>query len=242
MKRRRFILIILTLVAVHLSLLGISYAGNGKKILGERYLRMIFKDFVCRQTSSSEDDVIISRFRAYGKLNVPDGTVQYNIFRKNRGPLAGLVRLVMIVKVDGIPMSRIQMAGWVDIFRNVVCAARNIKRGHIITRDDIYLDRRNISRISDKVITQMDKVIGMVAKHNIREDISLKEWMIERPAIVKKGDIVTIVAQKGPLKITVPGRVLEKGFSGDVIRVENVMSRKEIFAKVVNNKTVMVEF
>jgi len=66
--------------------------------------------------------------------------------------------------------------------------------------------------------------------------------MLERSPILKKGDMVTIVAESDDLKVTVPGRVLEKGYLGELIEIQNVMSRKKIYARVVNSSIVIVDF
>jgi len=42
--------------------------------------------------------------------------------------------------------------------------------------------------------------------------------------------------------VTAPGRVLMKGCTGEIIKVQNLMSKMNIYATVVNNSTVMVEF
>ena len=124
----------------------------------------------------------------------------------------------------------------------MVCTSRNLKRGDIIEKDDVYLTKRNVSRLSPKVLTHMDKAKGLRAKHNIKADTCLKEWMLEKTPVVERGDIIMISAESGDLKVTVPGKVLQKGCPGDLIRVQNLMSKKYIYAKVVNGSTVMVEF
>jgi flagella basal body P-ring formation protein FlgA len=50
------------------------------------------------------------------------------------------------------------------------------------------------------------------------------------------------MAESDDLKVTVPGRVMEKGYLGELVRVQNAMSKKEIYARVINNLTVMVRF
>jgi flagella basal body P-ring formation protein FlgA len=88
----------------------------------------------------------------------------------------------------------------------------------------------------------MDDAVGRIAKHSIRQDTWLKEWMVERRPTIARGDVVTILAESGDLRVTVPGRVLEKGYKGALIRVQNVMSKKEIYATVLDGSTVTVEF
>ena len=102
--------------------------------------------------------------------------------------------------------------------------------------------KRNISHLSSKILTDMDAIIGFMAKHNVKKDTSLKEWMFERFPIVDKGDIVTILAESGDLRVTAPGRVLMKGYEGELVKVQNLMSKKEIYAKVVNGSMVTVDF
>jgi flagellar basal body P-ring formation protein FlgA len=57
-----------------------------------------------------------------------------------------------------------------------------------------------------------------------------------------KGDIVTIIAESGDIKVTAPGKVLMKGYVGELVKVQNLMSKKEIYAKIVNGSMVAVDF
>jgi flagella basal body P-ring formation protein FlgA len=66
--------------------------------------------------------------------------------------------------------------------------------------------------------------------------------MLEKTPVVERGDVVTIMAAGGNLQVTVPGIVKETGFEGDLVKVQNSMSRKEIFARVVDSSTVAVHF
>jgi flagella basal body P-ring formation protein FlgA len=88
----------------------------------------------------------------------------------------------------------------------------------------------------------MKKALGLMARHRVKEHTCLKSWMLERVPIVKRGDMVTILAESSGLKVTVPGRSLERGYKGELIRVQNVMSKKRIYARVVNHVTVKVDF
>jgi len=80
----------------------------------------------------------------------------------------------------------------------------------------------------------MDKAEGLRAKHNIKADTCLKEWMLEKAPVVEKGDLITIYAESADLKVTAPGRVLMKGCIGEIIKVQNLMSKMNIYATVVN--------
>lgn len=208
----------------------------------EERFRELLMDYLCLRLEKGASDIAISRFKVVGNRPVPQGKLHFEVFQKDKTGLAGYVRVVALVNVDGVTRTKVRLSCWVDIFDPVVCITRNLKRGEIIEDDDLYLARKNISHLSPRILTDMSKVVGLMVKHNVREDACLKEWMLERPPIVRKGDMVTILAESDELRLTVPGMVLEKGYLGERVRVRNVMTRKEIYAKIINTSTAVVDF
>jgi flagella basal body P-ring formation protein FlgA len=173
---------------------------------------------------------------------IPVGTISFHPYQKGKRRLEGYISLIVVVEINGVVKNKVKLSGWVDIFQPVVCASRDLKRGERIEKDDLYFVKRNISHISSKILTDMNKVIGLIAKHNVKKDTSIKEWMFEKCPIMDKGDIVTIIAESGDIKVTAPGKVLMKGYVGELVKVQNLMSKKEIYAKIVNGSMVAVDF
>ena len=202
----------------------------------------IFSAYVRKQSGRRGSDVSVSRVKIMGNGPVPAGKVTFQLFKKNQRKLEGQVSLTGLVSVDGVEARKVRISGWVDVFESVVCVSRNIKRGEILQEDDLYLSRKNISRLPSNTLTEKGKAIGLMVKHQIKAETPLKEWMLERAPIVKRGDMVTILAESGALRASVPGKILEKGYKGKLVRVQNTMSRRKIYAKVINDATVMVDF
>lgn len=219
-----------------------AIASRGYQSIPAATFHEIFVEYLCRRLGKDKSDIMVSRFKVIGNRPVPQGEIHFQVFQKDKRRLAGFVRLVALCSVNKVVKSEIKISGRVDIFESVVCTGRNLKKGEIIEKDDLYVARRNIAHLSPDIVTDMTKALGLMTKHNIREDTCLKEWMLERSPILKKGDMVTIVAESDDLKVTVPGRVLEKGYLGELIKIQNVMSRKKIYARVVNSSTVIVDF
>jgi len=208
----------------------------------EDKFREIFQKYLYRNLNNQGCDVMISRLRITGNVPVPDGTISFQEYQKGKRRFEGQVSLIVVVKINDVVKNKVKLSGWVDIFQPVVCASRDLKRGERISKEDLYFVKRNISHISSKILTDMNKIIGFMAKHNVKKDSSLKEWMFEKYPIVDKGDIVTIVAESGDIKVTAPGKVMMKGYADELVKVQNLMSKKEIYAKVVNGSTVAVDF
>jgi flagellar basal body P-ring formation protein FlgA len=221
---------------------GRDIVRQGDQEIPESQLREIFHAYFCRNLNIKKADVEISRLNISGNVPVPSGKISYRLFQKGQRKFEGYVSVVAVIKVDDVVRNKVKISGWVDIFKYVVCASRDIERGEKINEDDLCMVKRNLSHLSAKILTDKNEVIGLIAKHNIKADTSLKEWMVERAPVVERGDIVTILAESGDLLVTVPGKVLMKGFSGELVKVQNLMSKKEIFAKVVNHSMVSVTF
>jgi flagella basal body P-ring formation protein FlgA len=207
----------------------------------EDSIREAFYEYLQRQLGKERSEIAVSKLQIQGNRPIPAGNVSFQLFQKDKRKLTGYVRIVAVVRVNGEVKNEIQLSGWVDVFESVVCATRNIEKGEIIDKKDLYLARSNISYLSTDVIKDISKAAGLQVKHRIRKDALVKRWMLEKPAIVDRGDMVTILAENGALRVTVPGMVLEKGYEGKLVRVQNAMSRKVIYAKVVDNLTVKVD-
>jgi len=212
------------------------------RVIPEARLRKLFNDYVCDRLGKDPADAILSRFKVSGNRPVPSGHQEYRVFQKSKGAPKGHVRLTVIVSVDGISRGEVALSGWVDAFGPVVCTVRSMQKGEIVREGDIYIARKNLSRLPANTLTNQGRAIGLVLKNNVDSNTCLKKWMLKRNPTVDRGKRVTILARMDGLKISVPGRTMEKGFAGDFIKVENVMSKKKIFARVIDSATVAVEF
>ena len=215
---------------------------QGHQSISEARLRECFMKYLRRHSGKEPSDIIVSKFKVNRNRTVPKGKVSIRLSRKGNKNLAGYVRLNAIISVNGIEKNKVHLSAWVDVFESIVCTSRDMKRKEIIKKGDVHLERKNISHLPPNIMGELSKAVGLMIKHNVKADTCLKAWMLEKPSIVERGDIVTILAESGGLRVTVPGRVLEKGYLGELIKVQNAMSKKEVYAKVINNLTVMVHF
>jgi flagellar basal body P-ring formation protein FlgA len=208
----------------------------------EENLLESFTLYVCQRTGKNLSDVSVSQFKVVGERQLPAGTKTIRVFQKKSADLEGYVRLAATISIDGKVANMVKLYGWVDVYDMVVVARRSMKKGNIIGRTDIEIKRKNISHLPEDTLKEIDQAVGLRTKHSLRDGAVLKGWMLEKTPVVERGDVVTILAQGGNLRITVPGIVQETGFSGDLIKVKNTMSRKNVFARVVNSSTVTVHF
>jgi flagellar basal body P-ring formation protein FlgA len=225
---------------------GAGQAGDSTRLherpVPEAGFREAFSRYLCARLRKPAGDVIVSRFKVSDHQAVPAGSLTLEVYQKEKGSLMGHVRLAAIVKVNGVARHEVKMSGWVDVFESVVCTARPIKKGEVLQKEDLFLFRKNISRLRGRTLVDMDEAVGLMARHHVKENTTLAEWMVEQAPILEKGDMVTILAQMGGLTVTVKGMTLERGYPGEMVRVQNTMSQKSILARVIDGSRVMVEF
>lgn len=217
-------------------------AATVGRTISEKQFLSLFSSYVCEKSGRSPEDTVVSRFRISGNKSIPAGEVHLRVERPPHGELKGFVRLNVLVEVDGAVRNRVILSGWVDTYRRVVFAGRNLKRGQRIERGDLYMERVNIARMPSAAVVDIESIVGHQCKQTIRSGTAIKSWMLERVPVVDRGDLVTILAESAGVRLTVPGRVMEPGYKNEPVAVENTMSRKKVYATVVDGSTVAVDF
>jgi flagella basal body P-ring formation protein FlgA len=147
--------------------------------------------------------------------------------------------VVVAINVDGRPITSVSLKYNIKAYQQVVVAARNIAARETITTENIRLERREVGKISG-YLTDMDKVLGQTARLPITAGTPLSEGAVNKPIIVKRGAGVTIVAKSGEMVITAGGQALQDGREGEIIRVQNLISKRIVNARVVSANTVEV--
>lgn len=200
----------------------------------------VFYDFLKKKADGRSFRVRDVTIRGNRKLAL--GTPEYVLDDRNLKDIEGRVSVTVMVKIPSEGSSKLYVSAWVDLYDQVVCTKRNISRGQLIEKNDLVVKRKNLSKIPGGVVFNPDEVEGTVAKTHISAGEYLRSSMVEPAPLVKKGDLVKIIAESGLLKVVSRGISKEDGALGDQIGVENTRSKRTITARVVDEGTVQVLF
>lgn len=171
---------------------------------------------------------------------LPQGKVTTKVETPRQTNLMGTVQLCVSFDVDGQHAKKNWVTADVAILSEAVVARRALARLEIITEQDVELRSVNLVDLPPGVISDSAEVIGQRAKKTILADTPLRGDMVELVPLVKRGDVVQMVTQKAGLRVTALGEVRQSGAMGERIQVMNVDSRKILFAKVVDSRTVVI--
>lgn len=220
-----------------------DHQDQGTRVITASDLTPYFMEALKTYAPWSEDEMEITGIKSYpAKIRVPKGELQVESEPPPNGRYLGRVSFLMTIKVDGRTVRRIRMCAKVEVYRPVLCVAQALKRAHVLTGKDLILVKRPLSKLRGEAVSEMDKVLGQALKRSVQAGQVITSNLLTPPVLVRRGDRVTIVAESPSLVISVPGEVRQNGSQGDLIRVKNLMSKREVVARVLNAKTVSVSF
>ena len=137
---------------------------------------------------------------------------------------------------------RIHVAAHVDGTVNVITARHPITRSSMITDDDIAIKTRRHSQLNYGYYSSVQQVRQMIAKRNIKTGQIITPGLLKARKLVLRGQSVTILAQLGNLRLSAKGKALMDGQHGQTIKVKNLKSKKLIYAQVISNGVVKVNY
>ena len=114
----------------------------------------------------------------------------------------------------------------------VLVAQEYIRRGSLIRREDFVLKKFDLNQLKYGYFTDINEVLGKPMKRHLSRGAVLTPAAIAVAKVIKRGERVTIIAETGGISVHATGEALEDGGLGDIIRVKNLNSRKEIEARV----------
>ena len=157
-----------------------------------------------------------------------------------RFPYANEQRLTARVNCTGVKPWSIFVTARLTLWRQIVVAADPITRGAQIRASQLMLGRVDTSRGLDEYFTRIDQVAGQRAKRTIapQQPIMLRD--LEPALLVNRGDRVTLEANRAGVQIRVAALALEDGRKGDQIRVQNLESKREVYAEVIDQGRVEI--
>jgi flagella basal body P-ring formation protein FlgA len=184
----------------------------------------------------------IKDLRVPKRIILPRGRITYQVMAPRNTKYLGKIPLAVQFNVDGQFQKKVWTSATIEMFVEVVVAAKPLQKHMTISEDVIELRQMDLAHLPANVITDPQSVLGKRTRSTISAKTVLRTDLIELPPLVKRGDIVVIVAESKGLRITALGKAKRKGRLGERIPVENFDSKKILNAQVLDAKTVSIDF
>ena len=190
----------------------------------------------------NNEDVTINSIQFDSGVNLPTGKLTYRIVPKRHEDYLGSTILALHLYVDGELVRKLWVNATISVMADVVTVVRALGKHQHIQLEDLSIRRRDLSELTADTVKRLEDALGYRTTRMIYPNTVLRSGMVALPPLVKRGDLVKIVAAAGPMTITATGLVKQQGRKGDMVRVMNTDSKRVINARVTGPGAVIVDF
>ena len=184
-----------------------------------------------------------------GRVDMTDFRLPAYIFLAHAGqavqvepvkPAAGRISFRFIVaEVDGSVARRFSGSAFLNVWAEVACTAKAYNRGDILTPEGVTWISKNLAHIRGDFWDGRGGPWQVIRNIGAGQPIFLTD--IEPQSAMRKGTIVTLVYNKGSVRVTAQAEALSDGSLGQTIPVRNLQSKKQVFAVIRDSSTVEVK-
>ncbi len=179
-----------------------------------------------------------SRFK---ELHLPAGSVPtINIESVNYQARTGRFTAMVSAGEGAGSTDKIRLSGRAYTVAEVPVLASRVLRGDVIKSSNVKWVRMRADRVQPDVLLHLDDLIGMTPKRGLRAGAPIRVTDVQRPQLVNKNDLVTIVHHVPNMILTAQGKALQHGADGDIIQIKNAQSTQVIEAEIIGPGRVAV--
>src|SRR3990172_2684517 len=241
MKQRYLLILTVFLIGIIVTAYDTAYAADAVKTLPSAEVEKIIKEYVIQNTPWTEEQIKIKNVNVSNKITLPEGW-SYHIAVAPASSMIG--RSSFLLDITGIDNS--VQSSWVtaeiEVWVEVVLASKPLKERQMVGADDIYIGRKDLSRLPAGYINDISQVSAKRVKRFVGANSILTENILEEPPLFKRGERVFIIAESESLKVTAMGVAGEDGYRGRPVRITNMQSKKEVMGEVDGDGTVYVKW
>jgi flagella basal body P-ring formation protein FlgA len=119
----------------------------------------------------------------------------------------------------------------------VAVTAAPVAAGQVLGVDQLALERRDISAISDSIGT-LQAAAGQASRRSLRAGEVLRQGQLAPPPLVKRGDPVRMLARHEQVEVSTAGEALDTGAQDAIVRVRNAATGQVLRMRVSGAGTV----
>lgn len=137
-------------------------------------------------------------------------------------------RTVVGVRCSGAKPWKIYVPVVMSVRTQVWVARQPLPRGHLLRREDLVADTRDVARMTAGYVSDSNRLVGQRLRSSILAGRVLTLKLLEPNDIVSRGQTVTLTVSAGGLAIRMAGKALMDGALNQRIRVENLNSGRVV--------------
>ena len=202
----------------------------------------VLRDYVVKsltpQLSAMPGEAQLTEFRLPEYIFLEHAQQQIQLEPGKLAP--GRITLRFAVKeADGTVLRRVAGTVNLQLWVTVPAAMRVMSKGENLTPEAVTFMRVNAATLKDMPWDGQGGPWRLARGLSAGEPILQSD--LQSQLMVRRGDVVTLIYARGNLRMTTQAEALSDGEPGATIAVRNLQSKKQVYAKVKDGGTVIIE-
>lgn len=130
----------------------------------------------------------------------------------------------------------------IEVLLDVVVSSRDLERSTELGEKDVKIVQKWLKKLPRYFISRLPDALGKKLTVSVEPNREIRKNMLCQSYAVKRGAPVQILLNEGPIRLSTIGICQENGTEGSLVRVQNTSSRKIIYALVIGDSLVKVDF
>jgi flagellar basal body P-ring formation protein FlgA len=173
-------------------------------------------------------------------LILPVGKVTFEFATAPHTNYAAPFYLGISVKVDGEEIRKLFLRTTLAIHDIVPVATNAITPKDELTAENVRWETRSLTSLLHLPVLEEKQLEGKRVRMSLPAGSIICQDMLFDSPIIKRGDEVKMIYQDDKIRISTRVKSLGTGVKGEQIKVQNLDSKKEVLAEIVDNRTVRI--
>jgi len=208
----------------------------------ESKIKTVVKEYIHANAPWPQENVRIEFLGRIADVSIQGERFSVKIRSRRDESFIGDSTFTVTVYDEGTLLREIPVRVRMEVALDVVISTKFLRSNSEISNDDIKLTRKWFNQVPVSAVTQIEDAVGKYLYGDVRANTEIKRSMLRSVKTIKRGKVVKMVLENGPMTIMTFGLCEEDGSRGDFIRVRNISSNKTVFARVLDGSSVRVEY
>ena len=235
-------LILFSIISGLLMCLSTSNTLASEKIIDQEQLNKAIGMYIEKNMHWAPGQMRFEMLTSLPQIAMPAGKISWKVDTRGNEDYLGESSFVLKLYNNGVLFREESIRVRIEVLREFVVSVKNLGRDCIIGANDVSLQKKWVRSIPLNAISSMDEIVGKLLCVGVRQNAEIFRNMIKEVTAVKRGKMVQIVLDTGAINITTMGLSEEDGAEGSFVKVRNISSNKTIYARVVGEARVKVDF
>ena len=210
------------------------------RTLGEGDVKDLLAAALQQEFVKDRGELELRLTRPWAALSVPDEPLQVRLLDLPASGLSAMFIVRFEIRTRQETIGSWQAPVSVRVWREIWVARSALRRGQSLAEADLVRERRDVLPVREGLAEFAAPDASWEISEGVIAGMPLAARHVRLRPVVFRGQSAEGIVQDGSLNVGLRVEVLEDGAPGQVIRIRNPLSRRELRGKVQNEQTIQV--